>query len=77
MITQKKKPFSRKEKTMQLIKSLSNQIDYAFDTKKKDFFYSFIYLKIYSFYLNFNKLNQNVLFYLFLKIFFIQLLLIQ
>lgn len=38
MITQKKKPFSRKEKTMQLIKSLSNQIDYAFDTKKKTFF---------------------------------------
>jgi len=61
---------------MQLIKSLSNQIDYAFDTKKR-LFYSFIYLKIYSFYLNFNKLNQNVLFYLFLKIFFIQLLLIQ
>jgi hypothetical protein len=61
---------------MQLIKSLSDQIDYAFDKKKEDFLYSFIYLKIYGFYLNFNKLNQNVLFYLFLKIFSIQLLLI-
>jgi hypothetical protein len=47
MITQKKKPFSRKEKTMQLIKSLSNQIDYAFDTKKKKTFFIHLYISKY------------------------------